>query len=307
MSEVLGKRTLKVPNGLMGFCLKDSTINLNDPRRGSQGGAVGRGERGSEVRLIGPSGQQAPGQSRTDKVGGKGKASAKTKSKIYCNSEIDTSDTESENEDIYMDLAREDLEQLDERLKAQENLIAEVGDNCARMCILILKALPKAMVRQIASMAESVGMDQGFLDYVIPKEENPSYAEKVSASMTICGNSMNGSSTTSQENLQIQTQDEIIMKKVNEKINERMEDLQRKKNVIIMGLTEDVDCMLLVEQMLREMGLGHLIQQIEFYPTRLGISRAGKFRPIKVGFRTEKAVEDILDRKMELIYSQNFY
>ena len=166
MPEVLRKRTLKVPNGLMGFCLKDSTINLNDPRRGSQGGAVGRGERGSEVRLIGPSGQQAPGQSRTDKVGSKGKASAKTKSKIYCNNDFDTSDTESENEDIYMDLAREDLEQLDERLKAQENLIVEVGDNSARMCQLILKALPKAMVQQIASMAESVEMDQGFLDYV---------------------------------------------------------------------------------------------------------------------------------------------
>ena len=57
----------------------------------------------------------------------------------------------------------------------------------------------------------------------------------------------------------------------------------------------------MVWEMLSYMGLEHLSQDIERQPTRLGPRRHdGRIRALKVEFRNEWAVEQILDQKYAL-------
>ena len=97
---------------------------------------------------------------------------------------------------------------------------------------------------------------------------------------------------------------------IDQRVNKKIEDINRKRNIIISGMVEEKDesdwnkvC-----RMLWTMGLDYLKRDIECMPTRLGaIRRDGKPRSLKVVLHTERAADEILNRKYDLVKDDNFY
>ena len=68
--------------------------------------------------------------------------------------------------------------------------------------------------------------------------------------------------------------------------------------------TEDIQH---VREMLYQLGKPHLCAQIERQPTRLGNPRNNKDRPMKVEFKSERAVQELIHTKKDLMYTSNFF
>ena len=124
-------------------------------------------------------------------------------------------------------------------------------------------------------------------------------------SQVVAGNAGASSDNNSNaKNLTEADQKQII----NTQIKVSLEDLSRKKNIIIAGMSEDFyDDWDLVTRLFCELNLGHLIHKIENGPTRLGVKKQDKIRPIRVCLNNERAVDQIMNSKYDLKFSNNFY
>ena len=91
-----------------------------------------------------------------------------------------------------------------------------------------------------------------------------------------------------------------ITNDLNKLIRDNLEDMHRKKNIIIAGMDEEYDDDLLIRDMLRVMGCGFLYHDINKRPTRLGMKNNNRPRALKVEMNNEEAVEVIMKCKKEL-------
>ena len=95
---------------------------------------------------------------------------------------------------------------------------------------------------------------------------------------------------------------------LNNLIKQNLEEISRKKNIVIAGMDEDYDDDLLVRNMLGVMGCGFLYHDINKRPTRLGMKRGNRARALKVEMNSEEAVEEIMKCKKNLRNpNENFY
>ena len=102
-------------------------------------------------------------------------------------------------------------------------------------------------------------------------------------------------------------QQKYIEKKIQEQFQARLDEQNRKKNIIISGMVEGHDDWILVGNMFRAMRLGHLIDSIQCDPTRLGAkARNGKFRTIRVTMRNEDEVKQIMRKKFDLFKTRDY-
>ncbi|CAL4181902.1 unnamed protein product, partial [Meganyctiphanes norvegica] len=63
----------------------------------------------------------------------------------------------------------------------------------------------------------------------------------------------------------------------------------------------------LIKEVFRIIGCRNFVNEIAKRPTRLGIARTGRNRPLKVELRNEWTVDEILRNKKELMFSKHFY
>ena len=95
---------------------------------------------------------------------------------------------------------------------------------------------------------------------------------------------------------------------IKQKINENIEEINRKKNIVITGMDEDYNDDYLIKEMFRVMGCGFRYHDICAKPTRLGPKNINKKRAIKVEMRSEESVEEIMSCKNKLKNKNgNFY
>ena len=95
---------------------------------------------------------------------------------------------------------------------------------------------------------------------------------------------------------------------LNNIIRQNIDDMNRKKNIVITGMDEDYDDDVLIGNMLHVMGCGFLYHDINKRPTRLGMKRINRNRALKVEMNNEEAVEVIMKCKKELRNrNENFY
>ena len=95
---------------------------------------------------------------------------------------------------------------------------------------------------------------------------------------------------------------------LNKLIRDNLEDMHRKKNIIIAGMDEEYDDDVLVRNMFGVMGCGFLYRDINKRPTRLGMKNNIRPRALKVEMNNEEAVEVIMKCKKELRNrNENFY
>merc|ERR1711874_400698 len=83
-------------------------------------------------------------------------------------------------------------------------------------------------------------------------------------------------------------------------IRQNIDDMNRKKNIVITGMEEDYDYDVLVGNMLQVMGCGFLYHDINKRPTRLVMKKNNRTRALKVEMNNEEAVEVIMKCKKEL-------
>ena len=97
---------------------------------------------------------------------------------------------------------------------------------------------------------------------------------------------------------------DLIERKATAVIDERMENIQRRKNLIFSNIPENSEegDRAKVEEVLRVISCGSLVSEL-VSTARLGAATVGKNRIIKVLFRNERAVEMILDEKQELMFN----
>ena len=90
--------------------------------------------------------------------------------------------------------------------------------------------------------------------------------------------------------------------------NERMYDLQRKKNIIISNLFEDMgeSDRQMVEDILETLGCGHLLYDI-VKTERIGSASGNRPKLLKVEMANENEVNLIMNRKNELVEDNTFY
>ena len=99
-----------------------------------------------------------------------------------------------------------------------------------------------------------------------------------------------------------------IEERVKKEITVKLDDIYRRKNIIISGMAEGFDDYRIVCDLFRAMGIEYLINQIESAPIRLGPPHNnGKIRAVKVELRNEKTVEQVLNAKYELKWTNNYY
>ena len=90
-------------------------------------------------------------------------------------------------------------------------------------------------------------------------------------------------------------------KYIDDQVRAKIEDLARKRNFIISGMSEEHEVGGLVKNMLWALGLEYLIDSVQSEPTRLGTKHHnGKVRTIRVEMRNEWEVEQVMKYKYAL-------
>ena len=142
---------------------------------------------------------------------------------------------------------------------------------------------------------------------------NPSYADVVGTEanpteVVRSDNANVGTETYARsDNANVGTVTRDVVREIMRQEAPRMiEDTRRKKNIIILGMDEGYDERGQVEDMLSAIGCGGKISAISARPIRLGVSRRGRNRPIKVEFNDERAVDFIIERKWNVRHTENF-
>ena len=270
---------------------------------------------GSSVCTRGNSGKNGDRASFKPNIKGKSNASDRRH-----NSEKDDSDDESDDDDECPDEMNEKIENNTERINY-------VQDNIEVVLRLILSVLPMAAINRIFSEIKSVEADdhimiQDFVNQV--KEKNSENQGKndvnvLNDPVNIASSTEgNAAATTAAAVLVEQTVptasvtdnlpatiDQSVI--IADKVQERLDDINRKKNIIVTGMSEDNDDDNMIREMFRVMGCENMLRDVVSAPTRLG-ARGRKNRAIKIEMRNELAVDRIMECKTYLKdRNENFY
>ena len=232
----------------------------------------------------------------------------------------------------------DEFDDVYEKIKTNKDHIHFVADNCAQLLSIIFGLLSHEQLTNIANKVKgNEEYDHTWTHSIVGRalEGCKKPENKVKENMQVVGNPIAAPPTTVpgatpaaaaaaaapaaagvDRNSVTNNQDKYIDQIVRERIKETYEDAQKRRNIIISGMIEGIrysdgrpyNDMESVSIMLRVMGLRHLESELLKSPTRLGPKRwDGKFRPLKVELKSEWAAQQILDRKYDLSYSDDYY
>ena len=260
-------------------------------------------------------GAQASGTAR----GGRGTNANVGSGRTRANSDLRTGNNASRRNSVTSENSESDSEEDDRQIAEVSESVSETKRLIERnevytiTCLLaLLRAYPASAVNKFKQDA-MVNKDNENYTYVhnilaeLEREgremevSNPSYADAVGTrpdpTDEVRSDSANVGTVTHAE----------VREFIRQEAPRVIEDSRRKKNIIILGMDEGYDERVQVEGMLREIECGSTISAISARPIRLGVSRRGRNRPIKVEFNDERAVKFIMDRKWNVRHTENFY
>ncbi|CAL4171066.1 unnamed protein product, partial [Meganyctiphanes norvegica] len=315
MPEILGKRVGKLPPYLKADydMFNCSPTDFQKMPRGGQKG----GRRGTAAKKGGGEGSRG-GESRPDAYRGVMRGGACGGRRVEYDSDDDddddddtiSNDTQNEREDEL----KYDMNLLGERVHENTDRITYCEESHATCLGVIFRVLFKKLTSdEMADIVKEAGSTS--------KESHALLQNYVSQEMTRRGT----------ENMEIETNqnesersivtrtapagdvnlenfiEQTVARKTTERVRETFENIEKKKNIIISGLDENMDDKELINEMFRIIGCRNLVNEIVKRPTRLGIARTGRNRPMKVELRNEWTVDQIVRNKKELMFSHHFY
>ena len=113
--------------------------------------------------------------------------------------------------------------------------------------------------------------------------------------------------TTSQESATgAETAGRSDIDQLSNMIQDRLEDRNRLKNIIVIGVLEGYDDEFEVRRLLTQMGFPRMISEIEKRPHRLGTYKYGRNRPLKVEFRSERPVEHLMRFRKSIMDTEDY-
>ena len=342
MSEELGKRMKFLPHHLRTDYVVGSEGEMSDEVEGTK-------TRGKIARAKQVAAAKVPVEGRSGGGGGGGGEGKRRHTQIDQSNQnsVNDSDSSEDDSDIENESGSEDdfnseLNEMDDRIKHNLGRTELISENCLILFNMFFNLLPDKDIMVIDKATANVDSDDHqWVKHLVqneikerkrpvsnlkgntevsanaeaPRTEPKSWAAAAAtaAAATTDATPSNtniddGNSDTS-VNITSTDQDKLIKQKVDEQLQAKLEDIGRKKNIIIAGMIEGVfDDWDLITSMFWEMNLGHLIPCIESQPTRLGVShKNGKIRPIRVNLSNERAVDQIMKRKYDLQYSNKFW
>ncbi|CAL4234847.1 unnamed protein product, partial [Meganyctiphanes norvegica] len=318
--EVLGKRKIKLPHHLKAdydMYNRSPTDFQKMPRGGQRGGrrgtaaksGGGEGSRGGEPR---PAANR--GVMRGGACGGRW-----VREREEPESDSEGFDDDDDNISNYTQNEREDeikndMDLLEEGVHENADRITYAEENHATCFGVIFRTLFKKLtsdeMADIVKEAGSTSKDSHALlqDYVsqemtrrrtenMENETNQNETERSIVTRTAPAGDGNLEDFIEQ----------TVARKTTERVRETFEDIEKKKNIIISGLDENMDDEELIKEVFRIIGCRNLVNEIAKRPTRLGIARTGRNRPLKVELRNEWTVDEILRNKKELMFNNYFY
>ena len=276
-------------------------------------------------------GESAPVRMPTKGKPGNKKSKAKTKNNKndgWITDETNKLNTDDEDEFV----------EVYDKIKHNKAHIHFVADNCAQLFSIIFSLLSHEQLTTIANKIKgNEENDHVWVHSIVGRalEGCKKPENKKSENTQVVGNSIAAPPTTAVgatpaaaaaaaapaaagvgRNSVTNNQDKYLDQIVRERVKETLEETQKKRNIIISGMIEGnrysdgrpYNDMESVSIMLDVMGLGHLESEVLKSPTRLGPKRwDGKFRPLKVELKSEWAAQQILDRKYDLPYYDDYY
>ena len=218
--------------------------------------------------------------------------------------------------------------EVNEKIQDNTDRINYVQENLEVVLRLILSVLPMSSIHCILAQINNVEandhiMAQDFIKQVLERNS----ANQGKNDVTVLNDVVNTATSTEgdaaaaavivqqtepkqsasvPDNLTATIEQRVIIKTA-DKVQERLEDIYRKKNIIVTGMSEDNDDDFMIHEMFRVMGCENMLRDIVSAPTRLG-ARGRKNRAIKIEMRNELAVDRIMECKKYLKdRSENFY
>ena len=209
------------------------------------------------------------------------------------------------------------MNELEESIENNKDEIKYINENASVVLKLLISVLPMTSVHQIKDQIKDIASSdhQWAHDFIYQRLGGKTNAEQ--GKNDIVNNSTNATSTATAPQTVTGTNYAAVAATVpnvsnqedlNNLILKNLDDMNRKKNIVITGMDEDYDDVLLVRNMLGVMGCGFLYHDINRRPTRLGMRKNNRNRPLKVEMNNEEAVEKIMECKKYLRNpNENFY
>ena len=233
-------------------------------------------------------------------------------------------------EDSDDDSADEMPDELNEKIENNTDRINYVQENFEVVTRLILSVLPISSINNIVSQIKDVQADdhimmQDFINQVL--EKNSANQGKVNVlNDTVVATSTEGDAAAAATAVVVEETEpkqpaaatfvpdtltatliDQTVNKAADLVHERLDELYRKKNIIVTGMSEENDDDNMIQEMFRVMRCQYMLRDIVGTPTRLG-ARGRKSRAIKIEMRNELAVERIMECKKYLKdRNENFY
>ena len=232
--------------------------------------------------------------------------------------------SESDSDDVYAQYDREDyINEIEKGIEENSNMIQYLNENVYTVLKLLWQVLPLSTVQLVAERTKEVNSDdhqwiqdlsyqrlasggntsadKGKNDFV---NINQDTSTATAAGAVAAPQAESTYATTAAASLPNAPNPNDLSKL----IRDNLEDIHRKKNIIIAGMDEEYDDDLLIRNMFRVMGCGFLYHDINKRPTRLGMKNNNRPRALKVEMNNEEAVEVIMKCKKELRNrNENFY
>ena len=209
---------------------------------------------------------------------------------------------------------------LEEYKESNDKVIQYLGDNVKVVLKLLMSVLPSATVHQLNEQTKDIKSSdhQWAQDFIYQRLGGKTDADK--GKNVVVNTGADSSTATAPQGEPGITYANVAataattlpnapnQDDLNNLILKNIDDMNRKKNIVITGMDEDYDDALLVRNMLGVMGCGFLYHDINKRPTRLGMRRNNKNRPLKVEMSNAEAVEVIMNCKKHLKNpNENFY
>ena len=212
--------------------------------------------------------------------------------------------------------SRDDCEEI---IENNTRIIQYVSDNVSAVLKILMNVLPLTTVQEFASKVQNVNSDDyQWAQDLVYQRLGPEGSTNTEQGKNEIVNNVKASDTASASTSQAVNvnyaaaaatiPDAPNQNALNTIIRQNIDDMNRKKNIVITGMDEDYDDDVLVGNMLQVMGCGFLYHDINKRPTRLGMKRNNRTRALKVEMNNEEAVEVIMKCKKELRNrNENFY
>ena len=322
MSPILSKRERSMPQKFGGFVMNASSVeNVNGD--GGEVTRVTRGNKGKGPQQVprktaAPTApKQAPRGSRMKEEKLEEKKTNKRRKNVISSDSSDSSDTDTDSDSDSSSINDPKMD-LEDRVFDNSANLKFIAECSKQMFRALIKVLAHGKFHELAKIAdESKGPHFNWLKDCVKEVISVRYSEKVKTDVIAdkenndnanieSGNIARAPTLTMEQDIKI-----LIREETTAKVNERMEDIQRKKNIILIGIHENpnTDDMAYVREMFRQMERPHLCSQIEKQPTRLGtrIYNSSRPRALKVELSSPRAVNEIIDVKKYIMWTQDFF